>query len=121
MDPWRGFRGEVWRTRVDVGDFVRDNYQPYFGGADLSEPSARTNRLWGKCLDLMARERDAGGVLEVDTRRVAGITAWAPGYIDREDELVVGCRPTSPLSAWSIPGAVGGWSKRPVRCGANPT
>lgn len=117
MDPWRGFLGEVWRTRLDVADFVRDNYQPYFGSAEfLAAPSARTKRLWGKCLDLMARERAAGGVLEIDTRRVAGITAWPPGYIDRDDELIVGLQTDKPLKRMVNPW--GGWRMVEAACKA---
>lgn len=115
MDPWRGFRGEVWKNRIDVSEFVRENYQPYYGEADfLSGPSARTKRLWAKCLDLLEKEREAGGVLEIDTRRVAGITAWPPGYIDRENEIIVGLQTDKPLKRMVNPW--GGWRMVETAC-----
>lgn len=108
MDPWRGFKGEVWREQVDVTDFVRGNYQPFDGKADfLAEPTGRTRKLWEQCLDLLKKEREAGGVLEVDTKRVAGITAWKPGYIDQENEVIVGLQTDKPLKRMVNPW--GGW------------
>jgi formate C-acetyltransferase len=117
MDHWRNFKGEVWRNRIDVADFVRDNYQPYYDGPEfLAGPSERTRRLWDKCRDLMEKERAAGGVLGIDTRRVAGITAWRPGYIDRDDELIVGLQTDEPLKRMVNPW--GGWRMVETACQA---
>ncbi len=117
MDPWRGFKGEVWRERIDVTDFVRGNYQPYNGKADfLAGPTGRTRKLWDQCSDLLRKEREAGGVLEVDTKRVAGITAWKPGYIDRENEVIVGLQTDKPLKRMVNPW--GGWRMVEAACKA---
>lgn len=117
MDPWRGFKGVVWRDQIDVTDFVRANYQPYEGTADfLSGPTERTRKLWDQCLDLLKKEREAGGVLEIDTKRVAGITAWQPGYIDRENEVIVGLQTDKPLKRMVNPW--GGWRMVEAACKA---
>ena len=117
MDPWRGFKGEVWRGQIDVTDFVRGNYQPYDGKADfLAGPTERTKKLWDECLDLLKKEREAGGVLEIDTRRVAGITAWKPGYIDQENEVIVGLQTDKPLKRMVNPW--GGWRMVEAACKA---
>lgn len=117
MDAWRGFQGEVWRGRIDVTDFVRTNYQPYLGEADfLAGPSDRTRRLWEKCQDLLKQEREAGGVLAIDTKRVAGITAWKPGYIDKNDEVIVGLQTDAPLKRMVNPW--GGWRMVEAACKA---
>lgn len=117
MEPWRNFKGEVWRNRIDVSDFVRDNYQPYLGDASfLSERSERTERLRQKCRDLMEQERAAGGVLAIDTKRVAGITAWQPGYIDQTDEVIVGLQTDQPLKRMVNPW--GGWRMVEAACRA---
>lgn len=117
MDPWRGFKGEVWRRQIDVADFIRGNYQPYYGKADfLTGPTERTKKLWDECLDLLKKEREAGGVLEIDTKRVAGITAWKPGYIDRENEVIVGLQTDKPLKRMVNPW--GGWRMVEAACQA---
>ena len=117
MEPWRSFKGEVWRKRIDVAEFVRENYQPFYGSAQfLVGASARTMRLWGKSLSLMEQERAAGGVLEIDTRHVAGITAWAPGYIDQADEVIVGLQTDKPLKRMVNPW--GGWRMVEAACEA---
>lgn len=117
MDPWRGFKGVVWRDQIDVTDFVRANYQPYEGTADfLAGATERTRKLWDQCLDLLKKEREAGGVLEIDTKRVAGITAWQPGYIDRENEVIVGLQTDKPLKRMVNPW--GGWRMVEAACKA---
>jgi formate C-acetyltransferase len=117
MDPWRGFKGEVWRGQIDVTDFVRGNYQPYDGKADfLAGPTERTKKLWDECLDLLKKEREADGVLEIDTKRVAGITAWKPGYIDQENEVIVGLQTDKPLKRMVNPW--GGWRMVEAACKA---
>lgn len=117
MDPWRGFKGVVWRDQIDVTDFVRANYQPFEGTADfLSGATERTRKLWDQCLDLLKKEREAGGVLEIDTKRVAGITAWQPGYIDRGNEVIVGLQTDKPLKRMVNPW--GGWRMVEAACKA---
>ncbi|MGD8399867.1 MAG: formate C-acetyltransferase [Bacillota bacterium] len=117
MDAWRGFKGEVWRDRIDVAEFIRENYRPYYGGASfLAERSERTGRVWARCQELMEQERAAGGVLAIDTRRVAGITAWSPGYIVKEDEVIVGLQTDEPLKRMVNPW--GGWRMVEAACKA---
>ncbi|HOP75176.1 MAG TPA: formate C-acetyltransferase [Bacillota bacterium] len=117
MDPWRGFKGDGWRNRVDVSDFIRDNYQPYYGDESfLSGPSERTQRVWNRCLELMEKEKQVGGVLAIDTKRVAGITAWKPGFIDRENEVIVGLQTDEPLKRMVNPW--GGWRMVEAACKA---
>lgn len=117
MDPWRGFKGEIWRNKIAVTDFIHHNYQPYTDQPDfLSGRSARTTRLWEKCQEIMAEEQTAGGVLEIDTRRVAGVTAWPPGYIDKDDEVIVGLQTDKPLKRLVNPW--GGWRMVDAACKA---
>lgn len=117
MDPWRNFKGELWRTKIDLADFIRHNYQPFTGEpAFLAPPSARTRKLWTKCQQLMDEERAAGGVLAIDTKRVAEVTAWAPGYIDRELEVIVGLQTDEPLKRVVNPW--GGWRMVEAACKA---
>lgn len=117
MDPWLDFKGEVWRSRIDVSDFVRENYQPYFGDASfLTVTSERTKALWDKCQDFMEQERVVGGVLAIDTKRVAGITAWPPGFIDEPNEVIVGLQTDAPLKRMVNPW--GGWRMVEMACQA---
>lgn len=117
MDPWRSFKGTAWRKRIDVSDFVRENYEPYYDDPSfLSGPSKRTRHLWDKCQRLMEEERKANGVLEIDTKRVAGITAWGPGYIEKEQELIVGLQTDRPLRRMVNPW--GGWRMVEAACKA---
>ena len=95
---WDDFKGSVWRERIDLRDFIAENYTPYDGGAEFLEgPTARTRALWEKTSALLAEEREKGGVLDVDTERVSSILAYPAGYIDRENELVFGLQTQAPL------------------------
>ena len=100
---WQGFRPGVWTTQVNVRDFIQTNYQPYEGdGAFLVGPTERTVRLWEKVKALMAQEREKG-VLDADTSVPSGITAHAPGYVDRECEQIVGLQTDKPLKRAIMP------------------
>lgn len=107
--PWRGFAGAVWRHEVNVRDFILSNVTPYEGDATfLSGATARTKALWATVADLLKRERASkGGVLAADTEVVSSITAHAPGYIDRDLELIVGLQTDAPLKRAIMP--FGGW------------
>ncbi|TDV42558.1 formate C-acetyltransferase [Actinophytocola oryzae] len=106
FDAWSGYRGQRWRDEIDVRGFVQDNYTPYEGNAGfLSEPTERTTRLWGRLEALFDEERRRG-VLDVDAATPSSITAHAPGYIDRDRELVVGLQTDAPLKRAIMP--VGG-------------
>jgi formate C-acetyltransferase len=80
---WEAFAPGGWTASIDVRDFIQRNYEPYEGDASfLAGPTERTGELWRQLSELMAAERERGGVLDVDTHTPAGITAHAPGYLD---------------------------------------
>ncbi|GAA2383409.1 formate C-acetyltransferase [Dactylosporangium salmoneum] len=103
LAAWRGFRGGRWRDEVDVAGFVRANVRPYEGdGEFLAGPTERTTHVWGVLTGMFPAERERG-VHDVDARTPAGITAHAPGYIDRDRELIVGLQTDAPLRRAIMP------------------
>ncbi|MEV4624203.1 formate C-acetyltransferase [Asanoa sp. NPDC049573] len=103
LDPWRGFTGTTWRETVDVADFIRHNHRPYSGDESFLEgPTERTTALWATVRDLFAEERRRG-VYDVDAATPASITAHAPGYVDRDRELIVGLQTDAPLRRAIMP------------------
>lgn len=95
---WEDFKGADWREKIDLRNFIAENYTPYGGDADfLQGPTPRTSALWGEVEELLAEEQKKGGVLDVDTERVSSILAYPAGYIDREKELVFGLQTEAPL------------------------
>jgi formate C-acetyltransferase len=97
-----------WQDAIDVRDFVQRNYRPYTGDASfLAGPTERTRAVWDRLAGLMQEERERGGVLDVDATTPASITAHAPGYIDRDNELIVGLQTDAPLKRAIMPN--GGW------------
>src|SRR5215217_1412190 len=97
-----------WQDEIDVRDFVQRNYTPYTGDAAfLVGPTDRTLAVWDRVAGLMDEERRRGGVLDVDAATPASITAHAPGYIDRDRELIVGLQTDAPLKRAIMPN--GGW------------
>ncbi|MFC5703119.1 formate C-acetyltransferase [Cohnella faecalis] len=97
-EAWRGFRAGRWQRHIDVNDFLGLNLTPYEGDESfLASPTEGTQRLWEAVLELMKRERDNGGVLDVDTETVSTITSHGPGYIDPALEKVVGLQTDAPL------------------------
>lgn len=83
---------------IDVRKFIQDNYTEYRGNADfLCTTSERNKRLWDKCLELLKQEREAGGVLDIETTKFSGINNFGPGYIDKDLELIVGFQSDAPL------------------------
>ncbi len=102
------FAGGRWQQDIDVRDFIQRNYTPYLGDAAfLAGATDRTRAVWERLAALMTAEREAGGVLDVDVSTPASITAHAPGYIDRERELIVGLQTDAPLKRAIMPR--GGW------------
>lgn len=98
------FKKGNWNKEIDVRDFIVLNYTPYDGDESfLSGPSKRTLALWEKVKDLNQKERDAGGVLSIDTKTISGINAYAPGYIDKENESIVGIQTSKPLERAIMP------------------
>ena len=107
LDPWRTFTGTQWRLTIDVRDFIQHNYQPYEGDAGfLAGATERTRGLWAKLSELMVLERERG-VLDVDVHTPASITSHAPGYIDKDAEIIVGLQTDAPLKRAIMPN--GGW------------
>ncbi|WP_329530889.1 formate C-acetyltransferase [Streptomyces sp. NBC_01450] len=99
----RGFAGTRWREHVDVRDFIQANYTPYEGDAAfLTGPTDRTRTVWEKVSALFPEERRRG-ILDVDTKTPSTITSHAPGYIDRERELIVGLQTDAPLKRAIMP------------------
>lgn len=104
---WDGFKGGLWRDTIDVRDFIQRNYTPYEGDASfLAGPTARTTALWQSVADRFPEER-AKGVLDVSHDVPSTITAHAPGWIDRDAELIVGLQTDAPLKRAIMPN--GGW------------
>jgi len=97
-EHWNGFIPGPWQDEINVRDFIQTNYVPYSGDADfLAGPTQRTKDLMAKVQELFRQEREKGGVLDVDTQTVSSLTSYAPGYIDAENELIVGMQTDSPL------------------------
>ena len=84
---WRSFQGGAWETEVNVRDFIQKNYHPYDGDDSFLEgPTQDTTDLWDQVLELSRQEREAGGVLDMDTKIISTITSHGPGYLDKEKE-----------------------------------
>jgi formate C-acetyltransferase len=95
---WNGFKAGVWQDEINVRDFIQQNYQPYTGDASfLAGATVRTSELMAKLNELFAQERRQGGVLDIDANTVSSLTAYAPGYVDKENELIVGLQTNRPL------------------------
>jgi formate C-acetyltransferase len=100
--PWRGFRTGLWQKEIDVRDFIQQNYEPYEGDeAFLAPATPRTLRIWDKLSALFVEERKKG-VLEI-SQIPSSITAHGPGYIDRENEVIVGLQTEAPLRRAIMP------------------
>ena len=98
QEAWKGFTPGNWTHEIDVRDFIQLNYTPYEGDESfLAGPTEATTKLWDEVMDLFAKEREAGGVLDMDTKVVTGITSHGAGYIDRPLEKVVGLQTDEPL------------------------
>ena len=95
---WRNFKGEVWKNEINVRDFIQQNYKEYTGDDSfLAKATERTNELMSKVQALFKLERAKGGVLDVDTDTVSSLTSYRAGYIDRDNELIVGMQTDAPL------------------------
>lgn len=95
---WTGFVVGAWQNEINVRDFIQANYKEYAGDADfLCGATERTKKLMAQVQDLFAEERKCGGVLDVDTETVSSLINYAPGYIDKENELIVGMQTDAPL------------------------
>ncbi len=104
---WSGFAGRKWKEDVDVRDFIQKNYEPYDGDeCFLANPTEATKKLWGELQKLQKKEREQGGVLDMETEVVSGLTAYPAGYINedmKELEKVVGLQTDKPLKRAFMP------------------
>ncbi len=98
------FKAGSWQKFVDVRDFIVRNYTPYDGDESfLAEPTPRTRALWDKVAALMQEERARGGIYDIDTHTISGIDAYEAGYIDKENEQIVGLQTAAPLTRAIMP------------------
>ncbi len=95
---WNGFKKGVWQDEINVRDFIQTNYKEYTGDASfLASATPRTAALMEKVQNLFKIERERGGVYDIDTETVSSLTSYAPGYVDRENEIIVGLQTDAPL------------------------
>ena len=94
---WKGFKGQDWKDKIDVADFIASNYTEYRGDDSFLMPSTkRTMKVWNKCMALLNKERNVG-LLDVELNRISGIDSFDAGYIDKKNELIVGLQTDKPL------------------------
>ena len=107
MKEWDGFEGRLWKEEINVRQFIQDNYTPYDGDESfLAGPTEATDKLWGALQKLQKEERAKGGVLDMETEVVSGLTAYGPGYVDesmKDLEQVVGLQTDKPLKRAFMP------------------
>ena len=97
MEAWESFKEGKWMNEIDVRDFIVQNYTLYEGDESfLSGTTERTKKVWDRCSELLKEELKKG-VLDIDTVHMSGINAFEPGYIDRENEVIVGLQTDAPL------------------------
>ena len=98
LTEWNGFNDGVWTKEINVRNFIQKNYTLYEGDDSfLADVSQKTKKVWNKCEELLAEELKKGGVLDVETDIISGITNFAPGYIDKENEVIVRLQTDAPL------------------------
>ena len=101
---WNGFKGETWKNEINVRDFIQSNYKEYTGDESfLAGATDRTKLMMKNVQGLFALERQFGGVLEIDTATVSSLTSYSPGYIDKDNEIIVGLQTNRPLKRGVCP------------------
>jgi formate C-acetyltransferase len=104
MTHWEGFKSGKWQEEVDVRDFITKNVDPYKGDESFLEgPTEATTKLWDQVMELNKKEREAGGVLDADTKVVSTITSHGPGYLNKELEQIVGFQTDKPFKRSLMP------------------
>ena len=104
MNAWQGFKEGRWTKEIDVRGFIQANYTPYEGDDSfLAGATENTKQLWEEVMELFKKERENGGTLDVDTKTVSAIDAYAPGYINKDKEKVVGLQTDAPLKRAIMP------------------
>lgn len=97
-ENWNGFKQGKWQETIDVRDFIQQNYTPYTGDESFLAPATpRTSKLTHKLNNLFALEREFGGVLDIDVQTVSSLLNYKPGYLDKEQEIIVGLQTDRPL------------------------
>ena len=103
-EGWRGFEGGTWVREINIRSFIRHNYTPYDGNEEFLEgPTQDTLDLWAQVMDLTRQEREAGGVLDMDTKIISTITSHGPGYLNKEKEKIVGFQTDKPFKRAMMP------------------
>ena len=103
-EGWRGFASGTWDKEVNVRSFIKHNFTPYDGDESfLVGATDKTKKLWDMALELSKKEREAGGVLDMDTKVISTITSHAPGYLDKDLETIVGFQTDKPLKRALMP------------------
>ena len=103
-EAWEGFESGTWLREINVKSFIKHNYTPYDGDESfLEEPTQDTLDLWAQVLDLARQEREAGGVLDMDTKVISTITSHGPGYLDKNKEKIVGFQTDKPFKRALMP------------------
>ena len=103
-EGWRGFEGGTWVKEINVRSFIKHNYTPYDGDDSfLAGPTQDTLDLWDQVLDLTRQEREAGGVLDMDTKVISTITSHGPGYLNKDKEKIVGFQTEKPFKRALMP------------------
>ena len=104
FEAWNGFESGTWKKEINVRSFIRHNYTPYDGDESfLESPTQDTLDLWEQVLDLTRQEREAGGVLDMDTKVISGITSHGPGYLNKDKEQIVGFQTDKPFKRALMP------------------
>ena len=117
VKAWEGFKTNKWQEEINVRDFINLNYTPYEGDDSFLAPATdRTNRMWKKVAELMKQERANNGLLDADTSVVSSITSHGAGYIDKDEEIIVGLQTDKPLKRALMP--YGGYRMVEASCKA---
>ena len=105
FEQWKEFKCGDWQTEINVRDFIQKNYTPYEGDSSfLSSPTEKTEKLWNQVLELYKKEKESeGSVLDIDTNTPSTVDGFAPGYIDKNLEEIVGLQTDSPLKRAIMP------------------
>ena len=107
---WEGFVGGHWTDEINVRDFIQKNYKPYDGDESfLAGPTAATKKLWEDVMELAKKEREAGGVLDMDNNVVSSLTSHGAGYIEKDLEQIVGLQTDKPFKRSFMPYGVSEW------------
>ncbi len=103
-EGWRGFDPGTWVKEINVRSFIKHNYTPYDGDESFLTPATNnTKQLWEQVLELSKKEREAGGVLDMDTKIISTITSHGPAYLDKEKETIVGFQTDKPFKRALMP------------------